>query len=278
MVIINKINHIKIGDDIDLDENSKVKPLARLNQIETEKYYSFDKHDYDESDKPKINLNIGSGSYLPLLINQTIDNGATGLQWFAGIPGTLGGAVYNNIHGGSHYISEFVESVTCMNNLGEIKNLNKEQCGFDYDYSIFHKTNDIILEIELSLFKGDQAKAREVAIHWAQDKKNTQPYNSAGCCFQNLNPELTHKLNLPTGSWGYIIEHVLNLKGKRIGGAMISNKHAAFIENVERASAKDVLALINLIYSESIKKLNTKPILEIFLLGFSKETNDIYNP
>jgi UDP-N-acetylmuramate dehydrogenase len=272
IVIINKINHLKINDELVSKNSNNELTQPRLNQIQTDKYYSFDKHNYDESDKTKVKVTVGSGSYLPLLINQTIDNGVTGLQWFSGIPGTLGGAVYNNIHGGSHYMSEFIESVTIMNKLGVLSNLNKEQCKFDYDYSIFHENHDIILEVELTLYKGDTAKAREVAMHWAQDKKTTQPYNSAGCCFQNLPSESVAKLNFPTGSWGYIIEHVLNLKGRKIGGAIISTKHAAFIENTGKATAQDILSLIDLVYSESIKKLNIRPKLEIFLLGFPEST------
>jgi UDP-N-acetylmuramate dehydrogenase len=275
LTIINKINHLSINHESQVQVNEALIP--RLQQLDTDTYYSFQDLNYDEGDQPKINVIVGSGFYLPQLINVLIAKGVTGLQWFAGIPGTIGGAIYNNIHGGSHFISEFVSSVTILNAQDEIITLPRAELDFDYDYSKFHNSKDIILEISLILNKGDTVKAQKAAMAWAQ-KKRIQPYRSAGCCFQNIDTPTMQKLNLQTTSWGYIIDNILHLKGTKIGDAVISDKHAAFIENTGKAKASDVLQLFDTIYQESRATLGITPKLEIFLLGFPESTVKKYNP
>lgn len=277
LVIINRIETISIeSENIThsvVTEADKIQ--ARLNQIDKQDYYSFDDIDYDESDSPSIYVTVSSGFYLPKLINATITRGATGLQWFAGIPGTIGGAVYNNIHGGSHFISEFVEELTVLDEKGSIKTLTKDDLDFEYDSSRFHKTKEIILDIKLRLYKGNKQKALNAAIAWAQ-KKRLQPFNSAGCCFKNITAMEMEKLHLLSSSWGYIIDKILSLKGIKAGGAMISTRHAAFIENTGNAKASDVLDLFDLIYSSSKQKLGITPKTEIFMLGFPLEITEKY--
>lgn len=277
LVIINKVEYLQLESE-NITESAKNAPdqiQARLNQIDTKEFYSFDDIDYDETDSLPVFVTVSSGYYLPKLINATIIRGATGLQWFAGIPGTIGGAVYNNIHGGTHFLSEFVEELTVLDENGNTKTLTKDDLGFEYDSSRFHKTKEIILDIKLRLYKGDKQKALTTAVTWAQ-KKRIQPYNSAGCCFKNITAMEMEKHKLLSSSWGYIIDKVLSLKGITAGGAKISERHAAFIENTGNATADDVLDLFDLIYSTSKKKLGMTPQTEIFMLGFPKETTEKY--
>ena len=99
---------------------------ARRNEEHSSQYLNFGALDYDESDKPKILVKIDSGCKLPQIINQLIDLGITGLQWFAYIPATIGGAVYNNIHGGAYHFSDFIESIEVFDLLSKsIKTLQK---------------------------------------------------------------------------------------------------------------------------------------------------------
>ena len=99
-----------------------------------------------------------------------------------------------------------------------------------------------------------------------------QPQNSAGCIFQNISETTQKRLGLPSTSWGYIIDKVLRLKGRQIGGAAISKQHAAFIVNKNgRAKARDILGLIALIKSKSKHKIGIVPKLEIRLLGFGNK-------
>ena len=89
----------------------------------------------------------------------------------------------------------------------------------------------------------------------------------AGCIFRNLSTEEQSKLNLPTSSVGYIIDQVLELKGTRIGDAIISPRHAAFIENLGQATAHDVLNLIELVKREAKSKLGVELKEEIQIIG-----------
>ncbi len=268
LVIKNLASNIQIKEGETAIKESLNEPIAsRLDQVEESKYYSFEDLDYDESDRPVISVHIESGASLPATINKLIFNGITGLQWFGGIPGTIGGAIYNNIHGGTHYLSEYVDKVIALDldSLEEVPFSNRE-CDFAYDYSRFHNKKEIILKGIFTLHKGDKEKAKYVYQEWTKRKK-AQPQKSAGCVWQNISEEERLKLNLESSSWGYIIDRVLNLKGKTIGGAQISNKHAAFIENISSAKASDVEALMDLITKEAEKKLGIKPKSEIFILG-----------
>lgn len=269
LVIKNASKEVEIKGKSETNLPTANEIEARLNAIDTEQYYNFDDLDFDESHFPTIELTVASGVYLPYLINVTIDQGITGLQWFAGIPGTVGGAVYNNIHGGTRFFSEVVKSVYVLNEDGEFKTLQKSELDFDYDYSIFHKNKDVILSVNLILREGDKERARNTSIAWATRKK-LQPANSAGCCFQNIEKPVQSDLKLESNSWGYIIDKVLGLKGKQIGNAKISDKHAAFIETQPGASSNDVLGLFELIYEESKNKLGITPKTEIFFLGFEQ--------
>lgn len=277
LVVRNNANNIKILDANNketeqngqlLNDNShEVAKEARLDQLEPEKYYSFSDLDYDESTSSKIKVEIESGSGLPITIARLIKNGITGLQWFGGIPGTVGGAVYNNIHGGSHFLAEYINKVVILDPAtNELKTYSKAECEFGYDFSRFHKSKEVILSVVLDLYEGDADKAKYVFQEWTR-RKAIQPQKSAGCVWQNLSEKEKENLKLESTSWGYIIDKILGLKGKQIGGAQISEKHAAFIENIGNAKASDVLELMELIKKTSLEKLGIEPKSEIFLLG-----------
>ncbi|MCB9812804.1 MAG: FAD-binding protein [Pseudomonadales bacterium] len=231
--------------------------------------YEFSDLDYDESNYPTVIVEVDSGVALPVAINTLIGRGITGLQWYSRIPATIGGAIYNNIHGGTHFISEVIESVKIIDENGKIKILPKNKLKIGYDKSRFHSNNEIIVSARLKLFKGDKIMAANVAKEWAI-RKAIQPKKSLGCIFQNLTENQKNSLNYPTSSVGYIVEHILNKKGYRIGDVKISENHAAFLENVGNATAKDYLELIRKIIEETknIAGIKLKP--EIFFLGFEE--------
>jgi len=228
--------------------------------------YEFKDLDYSEEAYPRIFVDLDSGVDMPYALNFLLEKGITGLQWFSRIPGTLGGWIYNNVHGGTHFFSEVIENVTVLTNELEIKTLTKDQLNFDYDMSIFHQTQDIILKATLRLYKGDKQKARYVAIEWAK-RKSVQPSNSIGSVFKNISDEDKQRLNLPTNSIGYIVEHVLKMSGFQIGDAAISRSHHGFIENKGEATASDYLKVIKAIQKKAKKELNLNLETEIFLLG-----------
>jgi UDP-N-acetylmuramate dehydrogenase len=144
--------------------------------------------------------------------------------------------------------------------------MNNDYFQFDYDWSILHQTGEIVLWTDLHLKKGDVQKAGALARDWARQKAN-QPRRSACCIFRNLTAAQQKQYNLPTPSAGYLVDKILNLKGKKCGDAVISPKHAAFIENLGKASAADVMELIKLIQQKTRDQLELELITEIQTIG-----------
>jgi UDP-N-acetylmuramate dehydrogenase len=216
-------------------------------------------------DNRKVFVLADSGVQVRNLTNALYRYGITGLQWYAGIPATIGGAIYMNMHGGSYFFGELVNRVFLLSGV-EKKVVGKSYFDFGYDYSILHKSKEIILRAELILPMGDVNKAKEEGKSWAK-QKSIQPQRSAGCIFHNLTEEQRIQLNLPTASIGYLVDKILNLRGTRIGDAIISNNHAAFIENMGKATAKDVYELIQLVKNRAKEELQINLQLEVELIG-----------
>lgn len=272
LVIRNSTKTIKIGGEKPVHED-KVEVTARWESDTSKGTFrgiEFKDLDYDESDKPRIEVEMDSGVNLPFAIKYLLDKGITGLQWYAGIPGTIGGAVFNNIHGGTHFISEVLEKVKILDKDLETKELDIDKLGMDYDKSRFHDSGEIILQATFNLFKGDIEKARFVAAEWAK-RKSIQPRNSPGSAFANIMQEQKDKFNYPTTSVGYIVEHVIGLSGFKIGDAAISKDHHNFVVNEGKATAKDYLAVLKEIYKRTKEKLGIELVPEIVLLGFEKD-------
>lgn len=266
LVIINKITGWDLIDGVKSNVESPVISQGRLKQIEGK--VKLADIVYDESDSPRVRVRVYSGTVLSWFIQDLLNHGITGMHWFVAIPGTVGGAVYNNIHCGDFLFGQFVESVEVLKEDGEIIVISGKDCDFGYDYSRFQKNKEVILSVNLNLYKGDIQKARDFIKTWADYKRSNNPLPSAGCVFKNLPQDLVEKHNLPTGSMGYFNDKMLGLKNTKIGGARISEIHSAFIVNDGGATAKDVMQLIDLIKQKSQEKLGIIPELEIFLIGF----------
>jgi UDP-N-acetylmuramate dehydrogenase len=220
---------------------------------------------HDDTNAPDTRIRVDSGVKIDYLRKAMYKEGITGLEWFAGIPSTVGGAIYMNMHGGEYFFGDLVESAHITDGYNKRK-VDKDYFRFDYDWSILHKTGEIILDADLSLKKGNIEKAQLLAKKWAK-AKSFQPRRSAGCIFRNLSTDEQLNLNLPTPSVGYIIDQVLELKGKRIGDAIISPHHAAFIENLGQATAHDVFSLIELVKREAKSKLGVELKEEVQIIG-----------
>ena len=220
----------------------------------------------EKSDYHPVLVRVSSGYRLPSLLPKLHGKQIVGLEYFAGIPATTGGAIYMNAHGGPYFFGQFVNSVRLFDGQ-RLKEVKTDYFNFAYDYSILQETKEIVLDATFVLWQGDVAPAKKFLAIWAR-KKKIQPQKSAGCIFQNLTPEEQKRLNLPTLSVGYFIDRLLHLKGFRRGEAIISTAHAAFIENLGQASASDVLFLIDLIRNRALEEFNIELKLEIELLGF----------
>lgn len=204
------------------------------------------------------------------LIRHTIDEGLCGLEDFLGLPGSIGGAIFNNSHHIGKLIGDTVAEVEVLGADGNSKKYTQQEMKFAYDYSILHKTRETILRITFKLEKGNKQELWQKAEAAVKRRSATQPLGmpSSGCIFKNF--ELADAIRLGTPdqncSSGYLIDKA-GLKSKKKGGAMISDKHANFIVNTGNATYKDVMCLVDLIKEKVKESYGVYLKLEIFILG-----------
>lgn len=194
----------------------------------------------------------GAGVSLSHLITETIKAGLAGMETLVGIPGTVGGALRGNSGGRSGDIGQLVSSVTVLTSKGERVVRKEDELSFAYRFS---SINDlVILEAEFKLYPDSPEEiTRRTRKLWIM-KKATQPLasQSAGCVFKN-----------PRGmSAGALIDQA-GLKGTRIGGAEISDRHANFIVTHEGATSADVMRVIDLARSKVAEQFGVDLELEI---------------
>jgi UDP-N-acetylmuramate dehydrogenase len=230
------------------------------------KKYDFADLDYEENDKPDVEVVLDSGVNLQVAMVELLNQGVTGLQWYSRIPGTIGGAIFNNIHGGSHIFAEIVKKVVVLDEHGGVKTITGKNLKWDYDKSRFHDSGEVILEATLVLKLGDVERAKRVAEEWRK-RKMVQPMNSAGCVFKNISEDDRAILGYPTTSVGYIIENVLNMTGYKSGKVAIAKDHHNFIVNTGKATAKDFLALRDEIVRRARESIGIELEDEIIRIG-----------
>lgn len=225
-----------------------------------------------------------AGANLNKIINACGKAGLTGLEWLAGIYGTIGGAVYGNAGAYGHSISELVKQVEVYKN-GKVYKLKNKDCQFGYRDSIFKQGGGIILSIELKLNKGKKSEIQRVIKEIiAQRGKRISKQPSAGSIFKNVpvseidKTRLLKALDISEAEYkslvkgdkfptGYIIE-ALGYSGKVVGGAKISEEHGNVILNLGQAKAADVIMLISMIKQKVRNKLGIQLQEEIQLIGF----------
>ena len=202
---------------------------------------------------------VGAGVMLPKLVSETVNNCLCGLEWAAGIPGTVGGAVVGNAGAYLSDIFTFIDEVKVLEN-GEIKIIKKSDIKYSYRYSSFKDNKDIIiLGVKLKLDKGSKDESEVLMKKRLERRIESQPleYPSAGSVFRN-----------PEGNFaGKLIEDC-GLKGKRIGGAMVSEKHANFIINYDNATPKDIRDLIKFVHDTVLKETKIDLVIEQELIDW----------
>ncbi len=194
----------------------------------------------------------GAGVSLSQLVRETVSCGLGGLEVLIGIPGTVGGAVMMNAGGGYGNISETIDSLTTMNFDGEIIKHNREEVEFVYRGCGL--SNQIVVQVEFVLkesAKEDLLRRMDEIYKGKRDKQPLSTFN-AGCIFKN-----THRFKAAE-----LIEGA-NLKGLKVGGAVVSRKHANFIVNTGNATSADILELIKRIKETVKKKYNVSLEQEI---------------
>ena len=190
------------------------------------------------SQKSKI-IETKSGMLLSEIVALALKNNLTGLEWAAGIPGTIGGAIRGNAGAFGGEIKKIIKEVEVFDVKDEkIKIFKNRDCRFEYRNSVFKQNPKIIiLSAIIKLKKGNKKSIQEKIKKYLTYRKENHPLNfpSAGSIFKN-----------PEGfSAGELIQKC-ELKGKKIGNVKISEKHCNFIVNLGDGKAKDVMALIKL--------------------------------
>ena len=204
----------------------------------------------------------GSGVMLRRMVKEAIDKNLKGLESLAGVPGTLGGALYMNAGAYGAEISNYFLSARIINMNGKEIELTKNDVKFSYRKSTFPK-DCILIEARFKFDKGDIEKIKNNKNKFSNSRVENQPLNfrSAGSIFKNPSSSLAA---------GYLIDQA-GLKGCRKGGAMISDKHANFIVNLGKAESSDVIYLIKKIQDKVFAEFNVNLNLEIKLVGFEKK-------
>ena len=206
-----------------------------------------------------------AGIRLSKLVLETINSGLSGLEFAAGIPGTLGGGIYMNAGAYDGTLSEFISSVRAMDKNGYIHTIPAEDCAFDYRHSIFMERDLIILGCTFILRKGDRTSSVAKVNDLNQRRKSKQPleYPSAGSTFKR-----------PSGHYAGALIDASGLKGCTIGGAQVSEKHAGFIINKGDATSKDVYELIEHVRKKVLEDSGVELEPEVRFLGrFDTEDN-----
>ena len=238
----------------------------------------------------KNKIIAGGGAPLGKLVTASAEKNLTGLEWAAGIPGTVGGAIFGNTGAFGKSMKDIIKGVEVFDaKTGKIKNFKNKNCKFGYKNSIFKKNKKlIILSALLKLKKSRKEEIKRKIKKYLNYRKEKQPLNflSAGSVFKNFIPgqneisgagpalktawkDFREKEMIPAA---YLIEKC-NLKGKRLGNVKISEKHANFIINLGQGKAEDVIKLIKLAKRKVKNKFGIFLKEEIQYLGFSTLDN-----
>ena len=183
----------------------------------------------------KFSAEIESGYSFPRLVSSLHGMYWGGLEFAVGIPGTLGGAIMGNAGAGGHGVCEFVESVSVIDRAGSLKSLKRGE--FEYSYrNCTLSASEVILASAVMTFRKKLPDDTDEYLSFMA-KRKSQPTNSrsAGCTFKNP----------PGHSAGKLLDEC-GCKGLRVGGAVVSDKHANFIVNSGNATSSDVMELSEL--------------------------------
>ncbi len=239
-----KLLIIGSGSNILAPDNKMDAVVARLNSAHFRKISSN-----------RNFINVGSGFPLGRLVRFALNNKLSGLEFLMGLPGTVGGALVMNAGAGKKSIGDLVAQITVMDYNGRIKIIRKKDINFGYRVSGLGKY--IILGARLKLKHKEKSLIRQELKKYIDYRRSTQELGlpSAGCIFKNPKNK----------SAGKLID-LCALKGKHVGGAYVSLKHANFILNKANASAKDVLKLKALIEKKVKSKfgITLKPEIKIW--------------
>jgi len=214
--------------------------------------------EFEKLDSKNGILTAGAGVNISYLLRYCMENGLGGLEFLAGIPGTVGGAVFMNAGAFGGEVLDKVEKLMIVNPFGEV--ILKEKKELEFSYRKMHIDNGaVVVNVWFSMKPCNKEEIKKRISFYIQLKKKSQPINclSAGCIFKNPKEDYA----------GALIEKA-GLKGKRIGDAEVSKLHANFIINKGNSSASDVMSLIKIIRDKVKHENGIELEPEIQFIGF----------
>lgn len=207
-------------------------------------------------EEPGSVLYAEGGVGMPTLIGYAIRRSLAGLEWAAGIPGTVAGCVVMNAGTRLGEMKEAVKAVQIVTPKGEL--VECPAADIEFSYRRAKLPPGVVVGVWLQLKPGVRSDIEKIVKNYLRYRRDTQPLTlpSAGCVFKNPSND----------SAGRVVE-AAGLKGARVGDAQVSEKHANFIVNRGRATAGDVLALIRKVRTNVARKTGVKLELELKLVG-----------
>lgn len=177
-----------------------------------------------------------AGAFVAKIANEALENGLTGLEFAAGIPGMIGGAVAMNAGAYGGEFKDIITKVVLLDKNGKIFELSNEEMDFAYRKSIVQQNEYIVLAAEMELQKGNRIEISEKMEEFLKARRDKQPleYPSAGSTFKRPEGYFAGKLIMDAG-----------LKGFSVGDACVSEKHCGFVINKGNATATDIICLMN---------------------------------
>ncbi len=203
-------------------------------------------------------ITCGAGVPLTALCNFALQHSLSGLEFAFGIPGSIGGAVLMNAGAYGGEIKDVIASATYLDKSGNIVTIDRDDMKLSYRTSIFKENGGIILSAQFKLIPENTASISEKMTDFMSRRRSKQPleYPSAGSTFKR-----------PEGYFAGTLIEQNNLKGYRIGGAMVSVKHAGFVINFDNATALDVKNLIEHIKNTVSKNNGVTLCPEVIFIG-----------
>jgi len=186
-------------------------------------------------------VEAGAGASLPAVSKLCASRGLEGLEFGAGIPGTVGGAVVMNAGWHEFEIGNAVRSVEFLGPDGTARSFDHDECRFGYRTSAFRGRPGVVLGVVLELAASDRREVESRLEAFAASRKQNQPTELPSCGSVFLKPE---------GDFAGRLIEAAGLKGTRVGGVEVSRKHANFFVNVGNATCADVLALVERVERE----------------------------
>jgi UDP-N-acetylmuramate dehydrogenase len=210
-------------------------------------------------------IRCGAGEQLGALVSFASEHSLSGLEFAAGIWGTVGGAIYGNAGAFGGEIGPKVSQLSLVEKDGRIRTISASECRFGYRDSFLKSTHEVVAEAHFTLQPGDagQIRAKVNEILAARDGKHPNDGLSAGCFFKNI-PDPKEKFGkLPAGR---LLDEI-GAKGMSVGGARVFDKHANIIVNTGTATSKDIRQLADILKQKVYERFGITLEEEVIQVG-----------